>query len=191
MCIWVIEMSSKNAALKIAGTLSAIAAILHIAVIVGGSDWYRFFGAGEQMAQMAANGEFYPPAITLFIAFILLIWSLYAFSAAGVIPRLPLVRTALVLISLIYLARGTGGLFLMLFPTNPQVVELGMSFMLWSSVVCLLYGVFYSIGTWAAWRELSNAHTQQGRPKQRTFGAGTLTPFAPLPAALHQFNINH
>jgi hypothetical protein len=32
------------------GILSAIAALLHAAVIAGGPDWYRFFGAGEEMA---------------------------------------------------------------------------------------------------------------------------------------------
>ena len=29
------------------GILSALAALLHLAVIVGGPVWYRFFGAGE------------------------------------------------------------------------------------------------------------------------------------------------
>ncbi|MEM8498052.1 MAG: hypothetical protein AAF542_08510 [Pseudomonadota bacterium] len=152
-------MASKNLALKTAGILSAIAALLHIAIIFGGPDWYRFFGAGEQMAQMAANGELYPTLVTLAIALILFLWSLYAFSAAELIPKLPLLKTALALISLVYLARGIGGLVLTQYPTNPNVVELGMNFMVWSSVICLAYGIIYSIGTYSVWRRRNNAYT--------------------------------
>jgi hypothetical protein len=32
------------------GALSLVAALLHIAIIVGGPAWYRFFGAGEALA---------------------------------------------------------------------------------------------------------------------------------------------
>ena len=30
--------------------LSGIAGLLHLAIILGGAPWYRFFGAGERMA---------------------------------------------------------------------------------------------------------------------------------------------
>ena len=54
-----------------AGMLNAAAAILHLAVILGGPDWYRFFGAGEGMARMAEQGMVRPVLITLGIAAIL------------------------------------------------------------------------------------------------------------------------
>ena len=38
---------SANYWLITGGILSAVAAVLHIAVIIGGADWYCFFGAGE------------------------------------------------------------------------------------------------------------------------------------------------
>ena len=88
------------------GILSAGASLLHLGVIIGGPDWYRFFGAGEGMARMAEQGSWTPTVITLGIASVLAVWSAYAFSGAGVIPRLPLIRTALVLISGVYLLRG-------------------------------------------------------------------------------------
>ena len=88
------------------GTLSAIAALLHVAIIFGGPDWYRFFGAGEGMARAAERGSAQPAIITLGIAAVLAVWSAYGFSGAGVIRRLPLLRTALVAISAVYLARG-------------------------------------------------------------------------------------
>lgn len=141
-----------NRWLVVAGLLSAAAALLHIAVIVGGPDWYRFFGAGEGMARAAQRGSWVPVVITLGIATILAIWSAYAFSGAGLIPRLPLIRTGLVTISAIYLARG-----LLLFPTlvlKPQLID---AFTVWSSLIVLVYGVAYAVGTWRAWAFLSRS----------------------------------
>ncbi len=126
---------------------SAIAALLHIGCIVYGAPWYRFFGAGEQMAIMAEQGSIRPTLITGFIALVLGIWSLYALSGAGVVMRLPLLRTGLSLITAIYLARGVLGFFLM---SNPM----GRSpeFWLWSSLICLTIGLVHLIGLTQLWR---------------------------------------
>lgn len=131
------------------GVLSAAASILHLAVIIGGPDWYRFFGAGERMARMAEQGSWTPTVITLGIAAVVAVWSAYAFSGAGLIPRLPLIRTALVLISTVYLLRG-----LVLIPA--LVVNRGelSPFILWSSLIVLVYGITYAVGTVLAWSAL-------------------------------------
>jgi hypothetical protein len=132
-----------------AALLSAAAAILHLAVIAGGPDWYRFFGAGEEMARMAERGSPVPALVTLAIATVLAAWSAYALSAAGKIRRLPLIRTALVAITAIYLLRG-----LVLVPVlalSPGQVD---AFTLWSSLIVLVYGILYAVGTWRAWPQL-------------------------------------
>ena len=139
----------RNSWLVAGGVLSAAAAGLHLAVIVGGGPWYRFFGAGEAMARAAERGSPAPALVTLAIATILAIWSAYAFSGAGLIPRMPLIRTGLVVISAIYLARG-----LLLVPGlvfRPRLVD---SFAVWSSLVVLAYGFAYAVGTWRAWPSL-------------------------------------
>ena len=140
----------RNPWLIVGGWLSVGASLLHIACIFGGAAWYRYLGAGEKMAQMAERGEWFPPVVTLAIAVVLAIWAAYAFAGAGLIGRLPLMRTALITISAIYLVRG-----LSLFPTlalRPQgVTSLGI----WSSLIVLCYGVFYAVGTWKAWPYLS------------------------------------
>lgn len=46
--------------LIIAAALSALAALAHVGVVIGGPAWYRFFGAGEGMAQLAESGSWYP-----------------------------------------------------------------------------------------------------------------------------------
>lgn len=134
--------------LILAGSLSALAALLHVAVIFGGPDWYRFFGAGEGMARMAERGMIEPTLITLGITAILAGWAAYAFSGAGVIPRLPLLRTALVAITVVYLARG-----LVVIPAALMNRDIN-AFGWWSSAIVLVYGVVYLIGTWRAWPRL-------------------------------------
>ncbi len=132
--------------------LSAAAAIMHLGVIVGGPDWYRFFGAGEEMALMAERGSPLPALITLGIAALLATCAAYALSAAGQIRRLPLIRTALVAISAIYLLRG-----LVLFPAlalNPDKVD---AFMLWSSLIVLAFGIVHAVGTYRAWPALARS----------------------------------
>ena len=135
--------------LLIGGGLSVAAALLHIACIFGGPDWYRFFGAGEGMARAAARGDWAPTLITLAISAILLIWAAYAFSAAGMLPRLPLLRTGLVTITAIYLLRGL--IFVPLHFWRPQHTD---SFAVWSSLIVFIYGTVYAVGTVKAWDDL-------------------------------------
>ncbi len=135
----------RNPWLVAGGVLSAAAAILHLAVIAGGPDWYRFFGAGEGMARMAERGMLQPTLITLGIVAILAVWAAYAFAGAGLIRRLPLMRTALVAISAVYLLRG-----LVLAPMlafRPERVD---AFTVWSSLIVLVYGILYAVGTMAS-----------------------------------------
>jgi hypothetical protein len=150
-------MMRGNVWLLAGGTLSAAAALLHLAVIAGGPDWYRFFGAGEGLAQAAERGSPVPAFWCVGIATVLAVWAAYAFAGAGLLPRLPLMRTALVLISAVYLARG-----LLLVPAliawsrgKTALGEHTIAFMIWSSLIVLAYGAAYAVGTWKAWPALS------------------------------------
>ena len=98
--------SASNKYLLAAALCCALAALAHVGCIVFGGDWYRFFGAGEQMAQMAEQGLWYPTIVTSVIVVILCIWVFYGLSGSGAIKRLPLTRLALVGITGIFLLRG-------------------------------------------------------------------------------------
>jgi len=128
--------------------LTGAAALLHLAVIFGGPEWYRFFGAGERMARLSARGSVYPAALTACVASTLGLWALYGLSGAGVIRRLPLLRPALLLIACVYFARGALGIPLVLFADGPYANELKgrMTFMAVSSMVCILLGLCYALG---------------------------------------------
>jgi hypothetical protein len=141
--------SRTNKWLVVGGWLSLAAALLHVVCIFGGGDYYRFFGAGEEMARADEAGHWMPAIMTSGIAFILAIWAAYAFSGAGLIRRLPLIRTALVIISGIYLLRG-----LLIIPIVIEP-EMRSSFNIWSSLIVLVFGLNYAIGTRLAWPQFS------------------------------------
>lgn len=134
------------------GVFSIAIAILHLAIIFGGAPAYRYFGAGEEMAQMASSGSVLPALVTFFIAVIFAIWGLYAFSGAGLIRRLPLLPVGLVVISSIYTLRGIGVIPQIVWVVNSpkSVSPQGLIF----SLASLLVGIVYFVGTIATWRTL-------------------------------------
>ncbi|GGY69615.1 hypothetical protein GCM10011613_12450 [Cellvibrio zantedeschiae] len=141
--------SNYNKLLILGAVLSALAVLLHIGCIIFGAPWYRVFGAGEDMAQMAEAGSNQPALITFIVAVILGVWSLYALAGAGVIRRLPLLRTALCLITAVYLIRGVAAL-----PFMYQLSENSPLFWLVSSGICLFFGVVHLIGLRQVWQKL-------------------------------------
>jgi len=132
------------------GILSLLASLLHLAVIAGGPDYYRFFGAGEGMARMAEEGAIYPAIVTLCIALILAAWAYFAFAGAGLVWKPPLLKTGLIAITAIYLLRG-----LVLLPMLIFAADKVNSFAIWSSLIVLVYGLVYAVGIWKAWGSLS------------------------------------
>lgn len=142
-------IESTNPTLVAAGIGSLAAAIVHLACIVGGPRWYVVLGAGRKMARMAEQGRWYPTMATLAIAAILVVWALYAWSAAGLVQRLPLLRPGLCAITAVYLLRAIAFLPL-------QAVFPGNSALFWfvSSAVCLVLGLLHAAGLHQTWSRL-------------------------------------
>lgn len=138
-----------NPWLVAAAALSIIGALLHIAVIFGGPDWYRAFGAGEAIARAAARGSPTPALITLGIVTVLLVWSAYALSAAALLPRMPLLPWALLAIIAVVALRG--GLIVAPGAWRP---DLTAAFKFWSSLYVLAMALCFAIGTWQRWHHI-------------------------------------
>ncbi|AVP56558.1 hypothetical protein [Pulveribacter suum] len=132
-------------ALALGALFSATAAIAHLACIAIGAPAYRVMGAGERMARAAQAGRLQPALVTLAVAAMLSAWAGYAVSGAGVVGPWPFTRPALVLITVLYLARGLA--FALLKPLFP-----GNSATFWwiSSGLCLLIGLVHLYGLLAA-----------------------------------------
>jgi len=143
-------IAKRNSFLLLAGASSFIAALLHLACIAGGSEWYRTLGAGQQIADMAARGHWYPTTMAIFIAGVLSVWGLYAWSGAGVIRRLPFLRLGLVTITAIYLLRG-----LLFSPMQAHFPGNSATFWYVSSAICLAIGLLHLIGLLQVWAGLS------------------------------------
>jgi hypothetical protein len=142
-----------------AAWMSVAASALHLAAIIGGPDWYRFFGAGEEMAQAAERGSPVPAIMTIIIAAILAGWAIYAFGAAGVIRRWPLMRTALFAIAAVLLARSA-----LAFVPSVWAPEQTIAFRIWSSAICFGMGTCFAVGLWKAWPQLSVKRSNKMEP---------------------------
>jgi len=138
--------------LILGGSISIIIGLLHLVIIFYGAAAYRYFDAGEEMALMAERGSLLPAITTFFIASILIIWGLYAFAGVGLIRRFPFLRSALVVISVIFTLRG-----IMFFYEIYEVIMLHklelLKEVLFSSV-SLITGLAYLIGIKFGWQVL-------------------------------------
>ena len=139
--------------LTVAGTASAVIAVLHVAVIVAGPAGYRYVGAPDEFATLAEAGSMAPAVLTGAFALIFAVWSIYGFGGARLTPRPPLVRLGLALIAAVYLLRGLSvlpeGILLLRTPDAFPVRFLVFS------LVSLVIGLFYALGARQAWRRLS------------------------------------
>lgn len=98
------------------------------------------------MAQLDEGGSWTPAIITAVIAIILAGWGLYALSGAGIIRKLPLLRTGLVAIAIVLLARAS-------FVAIPATwgPELGFTFMAITSAIVGVMGLTFAVGTAKSW----------------------------------------
>ena len=137
------------------GSLSITIALLHIFIILVGAPAYRFFGAGEEMAGWAEDGLVWPALITLGLVGVFVVWGLYAFSGAGALRRLPLLRTGLIVIAALYTLRG-----LMFFSEVWLLMRIARILEAQYPVfsfVSLCAGVVHGVGIVLRWERLSPA----------------------------------
>lgn len=136
--------------LCLVGVLASAGALLHIAILFGGPDWYAFFGAPRGLVEMARAGSLRPAISCLVIAAFLAVLAAYAFSGAGLIRRLPLLRPVLASAAAVLILRGV--LFIPLIVLRPGVLA-GIcdcrsvdAFIVVTSVLCLVMGLGYALG---------------------------------------------
>ena len=144
--------AAPNPWLLLGGSLSAVAGLLHLGIIVRGAPWYRFFGAGERFARMAEAGQWFPALVTAGIAAVLFVWSAYALAAAGWLinpARLPWLKLGVSVITAIYLLRG-----LVVVPMLWWAPTQATPFWWWSSAICLVYGLVHLLGLSQVWGRL-------------------------------------
>lgn len=132
------------------GMVAIAGALLHIAIMFGGPDWYAFFGAPSGLVELARIGHPRAAISCLVIATFLFVLAAYAFSGANVIRRLPLLRPVLAIIGLVLFARGA--LFIPMILWRPDSLSRICdcrsvdTFIVVTSILCLAMGISYAAG---------------------------------------------
>lgn len=138
-------MTPPQKLLRAAAFASFAFAALHVGALFGGETAARFFTLIQQRSLWIVP-------IVLAIFGLLSVFGLYAWSGAGLMPRLPLLRTGLVTVGTIYSLRGLLILPITLFARqHPGRVS-------WQSfafcIASLAAGLLYLTGTLRQWRRL-------------------------------------
>jgi hypothetical protein len=135
-------------ALTLAGLGNVAAALVHVIGWAVGPEAIAFLGAPPYIVRSMEEGTADAPATISVIVAVLLVFAAYAFSGAGRLPRLPLLRVVLTLIALIFILRG-----LLIF-VQLQSADLSVTFdvgHLMLSAIVLILGALYAIGAWRLW----------------------------------------
>ena len=133
------------------GVASLALAALHVLVLAIGGPAYRYFGRPD-LAEAASKGSLYPPMATVVITITLTVFGLYALSGAGLVRRLPLLRTGLATIACVFTLRG---LVLVLDAARWFAGEHYPPRQAVFSATALAIGLCYAIGTAAIVRDNS------------------------------------
>lgn len=150
----VLEIDIRKKFLILGGVISAFTAVWHLLMIVGGPTWYAFARAPIYIVESAQEGTLLAPTSAIAIAVLMFICSVYSFSGAGLMRKIPLLMPALVIISIICLARG-----LYVLPLFFSMEILGIWHLVASSIwlfvgMCFLMGFSASVSQ----RDLDATH---------------------------------
>ena len=134
-----------------AAAVCVVGALAHLAMPLGGPEWYLFFGAPPALAQMAEAGLVRPIVTCVAIAAFLLGMSAFSLSRLGYIRRIPGVRLGLFFFGVLLSVRAIA--FPAIASYSPGALarvcgrcgELN-AFVLVSSAVCLFIGVGFLLG---------------------------------------------
>jgi len=124
-------------ALRFGGRANLAIAAAHVIGLIWAWSMFRAVGIEAEMRELATQGAALPYVLTLITAGAFLVFGLYALSGAGDLRRLPLLRTGLVVIAVIYLYRATWGIGAAAAGDGAQVAF---------AVIALLIGLCYACG---------------------------------------------
>ena len=134
--------------------LCLVGALAHLAMPLGGPEWYLFFGAPPALAHMAAAGLVRPIVTCVAIAAFLLVMSAFLLSQLGYIRRIPGVRWALLFFGIVLSARAIAFPAIASYSPGALAQVCGRcgelnSFVLLSSAACLFIGIGFLLGPWS------------------------------------------
>jgi hypothetical protein len=136
-------------ALTLAGMGVAAAALVHIVAMILGPEAIAFLGAPAHIVRSMEEGTAEAWVTVSVIVAALGVFAAYAFSGAGFLPRLPLLRVVLSLVASIFILSGLM-IFVQLRSANFAAL-FDVVHLVLSGVVFML-GVLYAFGAARLWR---------------------------------------
>jgi hypothetical protein len=134
------NLSVQSKLLMSAGVIAAASAIWHLLCILGGPSWFAFARAPQQIIDSAQQGTLLAPLGTIVVAALMFACTAFSFSAAGLIRKIPLLKSALITIALLCIVRGLIAIPILMTPTGLDVWEVIAS-SVWLYVgICFLVG---------------------------------------------------
>ncbi len=101
-----LSFSIQSKLLISAGVIASASAIWHLLCILGGPSWFAFARAPQQIIDSAVQGTLLAPIGTIIVASLMFACTIFAFSAVGLIRKVPLLKSALFIIAALCLLRG-------------------------------------------------------------------------------------
>lgn len=131
-----------NAKLLIsAGVIASVSAIWHLLCIFGGPSWFAFARAPQQIIDSAQNGTLIAPLGTIIVAALMFSCTIFAFSAVGLIRKVPFIKSALMTIAVLCILRG-----LITIPTFVNAAGLDL-WQIIASTVWFYVGICFTAGS--------------------------------------------
>lgn len=129
--------------------IATFGALIHWVAPLLGLDWYRFLTSPQWVVDSARNGTWPAPVGAIVVGALMQACGVFALSATGIIPRLPLLRTAICFIAILCTVRGA-----LIFPMLWMVANRLSAFDITASMVWLCAGMCMGLGTYLRWAEL-------------------------------------
>lgn len=123
-----------------AGVIAAASAVWHLLCILGGPSWFVFARAPQKIIESAQQGTLLAPIGTVIVAGLMFACTIFAFSAVGLIRKVPLLKPALITISLLCTLRGLIAIPFLVTTTGLDVWEVIASSVWFYVGICFIVG---------------------------------------------------
>jgi hypothetical protein len=135
-----LRISIQSKLLVSAGIIASIAALWHLLCIIGGPSWFEFARAPQQIIDSSQHGTLLAPLGTIIVASLMFACTVFSFSGAGFIRKVPLLKPALITISFICTVRALIAIPILITPDGYDIWEIVAS-SVWLYVgVCFIFG---------------------------------------------------
>lgn len=135
-----LSFSVQSKLLISAGVIASASAIWHLLCIFGGPSWFAFARAPQQVIESAQQGTMFAPISTVIVASLMVACTIFAFSAAGLIRKVPLLKSALITIATLCILRGLIAIPTFATPTGLDIWQIVASAVWFYVGICFLAG---------------------------------------------------